>query len=264
MKWTPLPRTWELVDLPPSRRAVKSKWVFKLKVDGRYRARLVAKGFTQIPGLDFDETFSPVARFESLQLLLALAALEDWHIHQMDVKSAFLNGELDKEIYMEQPQGFITSGKETQVCRLKKAIYGLKQASGTWNLQLHGVLTGFSYKWMHADAGIYVCHQQEGDGPLFVIIYVDDITILGKSLQAVQRLKSDLSACYEMSDLGEIESYLGVRITHDRTLKRLEIDQLGYLHDVLERFGMADANPHSTPVMATYILSFYLDLFGFI
>jgi hypothetical protein len=119
-------------------------------------------------------------------LLLALAALEDWHIHQMDVKSAFLNSKLDEEIYMEQPQGSITSGKETQVCRLKKAIYGLKQAFRAWNLQLHGVLTGFSYKQMHADAGIYVCHQQEGDGPLFIIVYVDDITILGKSLQAVQ------------------------------------------------------------------------------
>jgi hypothetical protein len=132
--------TWELVDLPPNRRAVKTKWVFKCKADGRYRTRLVAKGFTQIPGLDFDETFSPVARFESLHLLLALAALEDWHIHPMDVKSAFLNGVLNEEIYMEQLQGFITTGKETQVFYLKKAIYGLKQASRTWNLQLHGVL----------------------------------------------------------------------------------------------------------------------------
>jgi hypothetical protein len=192
----------------------------------------VAKGFTQIPGLDFDETFSPIAHFKSLQLLLALATLEDWHIHQMDVKSVFLNSELDEEIYMEQPQGFITSGKETQVCRLKKAIYGLKQASRAWNLQLHGVLTGFGYKQMHADAGIYVCHQQEGDGPLFIIVYVDDITILGKSLQAVQRLKSDLSACYEMSDLGEIESYLGICIMCDRTLKRLEIDQSRYSQDI--------------------------------
>jgi hypothetical protein len=131
------------------------------------------------------------------------------------------------------------------VCRLKKAIYGLKQASHAWNLQLHGVLTGFGYKQTHADAGIYVCHQQEGDGPLFVIIYVDDITILGKSLQAVQQLKSDLSAHYEMSDLGEIESYLGVRITHDRTLKHLEIDQSGYLRNVLEHFGMADSPFHA-------------------
>jgi transposase InsO family protein len=240
--------TWELVDLPPGRKAVKSKWVFKLKADGRYRARLVAKGFTQIPGVDFDETFSPVARFESLRMLLALATLEDWHIHQMDVKSVFLNGVLDEEIFMEQPQGFITTGSETQVCHLRKAIYGLKQASRQWNLQFHGVLTGLGFKQTYADAGIYVCHQQEGDGPLFIILYVDDITILGASLQAVQRLKSDLSACYEMSDLGEIESYLGICITHDRSHKRLEIDQSGYLSDVLERFGMADASPHNTPL----------------
>jgi hypothetical protein len=240
--------TWELVDLPPGRKAVKSKWVFKLKADGRYRARLVAKGFTQIPGVDFDETFSPVARFESLRMLLVLAALEDWHIHQMDVKSAFLNGVLDEEIFMEQPQGFITTGSETQVCRLRKAIYGLKQASRQWNLQFHGVLTGLGFKRTYADAGIYVCHQQEGDGPLFVILYVDDITILGRSLQAVQRLKSDLSTRYEMSDLGEIESYLGIQITHNRSHKRLEIDQSGYLSNVLERFGMADASPHNTPL----------------
>jgi hypothetical protein len=197
--------TWELVDLPPGREAVKSKWVFKLKADGRYCAHLVAKGFTQIPGIDFDETFSPVTRFESLHMLLALAALEDWHIHQMDVKSAFLNGVLE-------------------------------------------VLTGLGFKQTYADAGIYVCHQQEGDCPLFVILYVDDITILGASLQAVQRLKSDLSTRYEMSDLGEIESYLGICIMCDHSHKRLEIDQSGYLSDVLERFGMADASPHNTPL----------------
>jgi hypothetical protein len=115
-------------------------------------------------------------------------------------------------------------------------------------LQFHGVLTGLGFKQTYADAGIYVCHQQEGDGPLFVILYVDDITILGASLQAVQRLKSDLSTCYKMSDLGEIESYLGICIMHDRSHKQLEIDQSGYLSNVLERFGMADASPHNTPL----------------
>src|SRR6266404_2877173 len=133
-------KVWTLMDLPKGRKVVKNKWVFKKKADGRFCARLVAKGFTQIEGVDFDETFSPVARFESLQLLLALAALEDWEIHQMDVKSAFLHGDLDEEIYMEQPTGFIIAGKEHKVCRLQKALYGLKQASRAWNQQFHAVL----------------------------------------------------------------------------------------------------------------------------
>jgi len=242
--------TWELVDLPSGRKTVKSKWVFKLKADGRFRARLVAKGFTQIPGIDFDETFSPIAHFESLRLLLALAALEDWEIHQMDVKLAFLNGVLEEEIYMEQPQGFITTGQETKVCCLRKAIYGLKQASRAWNLQFHGVLVGLGFKRTHSDAGVYVCHQQEGDGPLIVILYVDDITILGASLEAVKRLKANLAKRYEMSDLGEIESYLGVHITRDRPNRCLQIDQAGYMCDVIDRFGMADANPNKTPLPA--------------
>src|ERR1700733_1936323 len=105
-------------------------------------------------------------------MLLVLAALEDWHIHQMDVKSAFLNGELDEEIYMEQPQGFIVTGSVNLVCRLRKAIYGLKQASRAWNLQLHEVLTSLGYKRTYANAGIYEKSQREGDDPLFVIVYV--------------------------------------------------------------------------------------------
>jgi len=126
-------KTWELVDLPSGRKAVKSKWVFKLKADGHHCAHLMAKGFMQIPGVDYDETFSPVAPFELIRLLLALAVLEDWEIHQLDIKLAFLNGVLDKEIYMEQPQGFIITGKENQVCHLKKVIYGPKQAFHMWN-----------------------------------------------------------------------------------------------------------------------------------
>lgn len=251
--------TWELVDLPPGRKAVKSKWVFKLKTDGRYRARLVAKGFTQIPGIDFDETFSPVARFESLRLLLALAALEDWEIHQLDVKSAFLNGVLEEEIYMEQPQGFITAGKETKVCRLLKAIYGLKQASRAWNLQFHGVLTELGFTRTYSDAGIYVYHSKSPSGPLYIILYVDDITIMGASLDAINKLKEDIARRYEITDLGEIESYLGMRITRDRSRKRLEIDQSNYLMGVLIRFNMADANAHNTPLPAgaeTFLVKF--------
>ena len=136
------------------------------------------------------------------------------------------------------------------MCRLKKAIYGLKQASCAWNLQFHGVLVGLGFKQTHSDAGVYVCHQQEGDGPLIVILYVDDITILGASLEAVKCLKANLAKRYEMSDLGEIESYLGVRITRDRPNRCLQIDQAGYTRDIIDRFGMADANPNKTPLPA--------------
>ena len=116
--WVAIMITWELVDLPSCHKAVKSKWVFKLKADSHFCACLVAKGFTQIPGIDYDKTFFPVACFESIRLLLALAMLEDWEVHQMDIKLVFLNGMLNEEIYMEQPQGFIIPGKENQVCHL--------------------------------------------------------------------------------------------------------------------------------------------------
>jgi hypothetical protein len=166
----------------------------------------------------------------------------------MDVKLAFLNGMLDEEIYMEQPQGFIVTRQETKVCHLKKAIYGLKQASRTWNLQFHGLLTGIGFKRTSTNAGVYTCHQQEGEGPLFVILYVDDITIMGASLKAVTCLKSKIAEKYEVIDLGEIESYLGVRILRDHPNKHLTIDQSGYIRDVIERFGMTDCNPHITPL----------------
>ena len=123
--------TWVLVDRPKNRQIVKCKWVFTVKADGRYKARLVAKGFTQVEGTDFQKTFSPVARYEAIRFLLAHAALKNWEIEAMDIKTAFLYGELDEEIYMEQPEGFVKSGQENKVCHLKKAIYGFKQASHT-------------------------------------------------------------------------------------------------------------------------------------
>ena len=238
--------TWTLVELPAGRKAVKSKWVFKHKADGRFRARLVAKGFTQIFGIDYDETFSPVARFESLRLLLALAALEDWEIHQMDVKSAFLNGLLDEEIYMEQPQGFIDLDHPNKVCLLHKAIYGLKQALRAWNLQFHGVLLDLGFTRTHSDAGVY--HRQDDGGMLIIILYVDDITILGDNPKCVTNIKSTLSNRYEMTDLGEIDSYLGVRIKRDRSSKHLEIDQSHYALEIVNRFGLSDAYTARTPL----------------
>ena len=240
--------TWVLVYLPPGRKAVKSKWVFRRKLDLSHRARVVAKGFTQVFGIDYDETFSPVARFESLRLLLALAALEDWEIHQMDVKSAFLNGLLDEEIYMEQPEGFVDPDHPDKVCLLKKAIYGLKQASRAWNLQFHGVLLELGFTRTRSDAGVY--HREDDGGTTIIILYVDDITIISDSLKNINQVKSTLSKRYEMTDLGEIDSYLGVNIKRDRSVKRLEIDQSHYISEIINRFGLLDANPAPTPLPA--------------
>src|SRR5260370_23694246 len=166
----------------------------------------------------------------------------------MVVKLAFLNSVLNKEIYMEQPQGFITAKQENKVCRLKRALYGLKQASRTWNQQFHGVLITLGFEQKYSDAGIYVDHQHGGNSLLIIILYVDDITIMGSSLEDVKQLKEKLSLCYEMSDLGEIQSYLGMWICRDRSKKRIEVDQSGYIRSILDHFGMADANPHPTPL----------------
>jgi hypothetical protein len=178
-----------------------------------------------------------------------LAALEDWEIHQMDVKSAFLNSSLEEEIFMEQPQSFISPDHPKKVCLLKKAIYGLKQALCAWNLQFHGVLTGLSFTHMHSNARVYVYHHQDDGGiTIFIILYVDDITMLGNLGPEIKHVKLFLSSHYNMTDLGKIESYLGVCIMCDRSIKCLEINQSRYISKILDWFGMVDANPACTPL----------------
>ena len=144
-------QVWKLVDLPKGRKAIGNKWVLKIKrnADGnieRYKARLVAKGYTQQEGIDYVETFSPVARFTSIRLILAIVANMDLELHQMDVKTAFLNGELEEEIYMEQPIGFTKERQEHKVCRLLKSIYGLKQSSRQWNIRFHNAIMSHDFK----------------------------------------------------------------------------------------------------------------------
>ena len=151
---------------------------------------------------------------------------------------------------MEQPQGFIISRQKHKVCHLKKAIYGLKQVSCTWNQQFHGVLTELGFTQTFSDAGVYVYQQCKGDGPLIVILYIDDIAIMGSSLKSVKQLKSDLAKHYEITDLGEISSYLGIRIMCDCSTKHLDIDQSSYIKDLLDRFNMTDANTYNTPLPA--------------
>ena len=146
--------TWKLVSLPRDKRPIKCRWRYVIKADGCFKVRLVAKGFTQVQGIDYKETFSPVSRYESIRYILAHTALLDWEIEAMDVKMAFLYGELKEEIYMEQREGFIVKGQEKKVCKLIKSIYGLKQARRVWyELMADTLRRKLGFEWIHSDAG---------------------------------------------------------------------------------------------------------------
>jgi hypothetical protein len=236
------------------RKVVKNKWVFKHKADGRFRARLVALGFMQVFGIDFSETFSPVARYESIRLLLALAMREEWEIHAMDTISAFLNGDLDEEIYMEQPEGFASPGQEDKVCKLQKALYGLKQAAHAWNKKFHALLVKLGFTRCYSDSGVYIYRRKSGNTVIILILYVDDLLLLGNSLTEIVKMKKVLASNFDMTDLGEAKSFLGLTIVRNRHRRTLTINQSKYIEDVLKRFNMTDCNPTSTPLPAGIIL----------
>jgi hypothetical protein len=196
-------RTWELVDLPRGHRAITLKWVFKLKRDEvgaiiKHKARLVTRGFLQREGIDFDDAFTPVARMESVRLL-ALAAQEGWRVHHMDVKSAFLNGGLKEEVYVHQPQGFAIPDKEGKVLRLRKALYGLRQAPRAWHAKLDSTLRRMGFEQSPHEAAVY--WRNNGGNVLLVGIYVDDLVITGTKDTEVAAFKEEMKDTFQMSNL---------------------------------------------------------------
>ncbi len=239
--------TWDLVPLPKGRKTVDCKWVFKVKrnADGsveRYKARLVAKGFTQKFGVDYDETFSPVVRFESVRTIVALAAHMGMKLHQMDVTTAFLNGTLNEEIYMKQPEGFVVN--ENQVCKLKKSLYGLKQSPRCWNEALHKELCALNYNQSDSDPCIYVKKTQTS--LVFLAVYVDDIILASKSDNELQHLKKELAERFKMRDLGPLHYFLGVKVEQKES--SILLQQEKYIEKMLEKYEMKDANPVATPM----------------
>ncbi|MCO5601917.1 hypothetical protein L7F22_056043 [Adiantum nelumboides] len=207
--------TWQLVPAPPNRKLVTCKWLLRKKfhADGsvsRYKAQLVARGFTQIPGMDYSETFSPVLRITSFRVLIAIAALFGFLLHQMDVRTAFLNGDLQEEIYMSQPDGGYTSLQHPDyVCRLLKALYGLKQSPRQWYLCFHQCMISLGYTRFQSDANVYNHHST--NVLLFLAIYVDDILILSNSQYAIDKAKGELQASFSMIDMGTLHYCLGIQ-----------------------------------------------------
>ena len=243
--------TWTLVPLPKGRKAVDCRWVFKVKynADGsieRHKARLVAKGFSQVAGLDYEETFSPVARYTSIRTILAIANQLNLEVHQMDVSTAFLNGELQEEIYMTQPEGYILKRKEHLVCKLNKSIYGLKQASRCWFNTINEFLKNSGYVQCKSDPCLYI--KREGDNLMLVALYVDDLLLASNSKKMLHREKEALKRRFEMKDLGEVHYCLGIQIERKRTKKFMLLHQSKYLTSLLKKFGMEDCKPVSTPL----------------
>jgi len=241
---------YELVERPKGRTIIKNRWVFDVKTDGRKKARLVGKGFSQVEGMDYDQIFSPVVRFETVRLILAISALESWHISGLDVRNAYLYGILDEEIYMEQPEGFIAKGQERKVLRLKRALYGLKQAGLAWWRALNKSMVELGFKRLSADAGIFVYKAKDGR-IVVAVIYVDDALFCGRDKSLIDELKAKFMKKWECRDLGETKEFLRMRI--DRSGGKVKIDQCAYLDTVLQRFGMQNAKTAPTPLPAGYM-----------
>lgn len=239
--------TWSLTDLPRNRKQIGCKWVFKTKKDTegqiqRYKARLVIKGCVQKKGIDYQETYSPVVRHGSIRYLIALAAKYNLDIDQMDAVTAFLQGDLEEEVYMAQPQEF---QQGLQVCRLNKAIYGLKQASRQWNKKLDSAIKEFGLTQSNVDPCIYF--NIKNQSRLYVAVYVDDLLIFTNNINEKNRLKTELSKQFKMKDLGEAHSCVGLRITRDRNNGKIYLDQQQYTEEILTRFNMFDCKPVATP-----------------
>ncbi|WKA08924.1 hypothetical protein VitviT2T_026606 [Vitis vinifera] len=243
---------WNLVRLPNGAKAIGCKWVFKIKKDSlgnikRYKARLVAKGFTQNEGIDYKETFSPISKKDSLHIIMTLVAHFDSELQQMDVITKFLNGNLEEEVYMKQPEGFSSSGGEHLVCKLKKSIYGLKQASHQWYLKFHDVISSFGFVENIIDQCTY---QKVSESKIcFLVLYVDDILLATNNKGLLHEVKQFLSKTFDMKDMGDATYVIGIKIQRDRFRGLLGLSQETYINKVLERFRMKDCSPSIAPIV---------------
>ena len=223
--------TWEVVELPEKKNTVGCRWLFKIKYnkDGvaeRFKPRLVAKGYAQKHGIDYDEIFSPVVRFSSIRMLLAASLKRDMHIHQMDIQTAFLNEHLKEEIYMMQPEGSIQPGQEHWVCELKKSLYGLKQSPKCWNELLHSFLISIGFCQADADPCVYV---KEERGLIILVVYVDDLIIALEFKNKLHDVKKYFASQFKMKDMGELHYCLGVTIEQDHANDCIWMHQQQYV-----------------------------------
>ena len=250
-------KTWELVDLPPKAKTIGVKWIFKTKLNehgevDKYKARLVAKGYSQQQGIDFTEVFAPVARMDTVRLILALAACRGWTIFQLDVKSAFLYGELNEDVYIDQPKGYIKKGSEHKVYKLHKALYGLKQAPRAWFSRIESHFTKEGFSKCPNEQTLFTKRSSEGK-LLIVSIYVDDLIYTGEDEDMMADFKNSMMKAFDMTDLGKMRFFLGIEVLQKPN--GIFICQRKYATDVLKRFGMSDSKPVTSPIVPGFKIS---------
>jgi len=251
-------QVWNLIDHTPGLKTIGCKWVFKKKIDmdgnvHTFKARLVAKGYTQTHGVDYDETFSPVAMLKSIRILIAIAAFYDYEIWQMDVKTAFLNGKLTEDVFMAQPEGFIHPKYPRSVCKLQKSIYGLKQASRSWNLCFDEKIKSFGFDRSEDEPCVYV--RSSDNVVTFLVLYVDDILLIGNDIPTLKDVKAWLGKCFAMKDMGDAAYILGIKIYRDRSKRLIGLSQSTYIDKILKKFSMHDSKKGCVPMTPGMALS---------
>ncbi|XP_019189152.1 PREDICTED: uncharacterized protein LOC109183502 [Ipomoea nil] len=245
--------TWKLVSLPPSNKPIGCKWVYKVKhkADGtidRYKARLAAKGYNQTLGVDYLDTFSPVAKMTTIRTLLVVAAAKNWHIHQMDVNNVFLHGDLEEEVYMQPHLGFL-GAESGQVCKFIKSLYGLKQASRQWNTKLSIALQNMRFRQSLPDNSLF----SENSSFVALLVYGDDIIVASAELDIIQEVKKQLNDSFQIKDLGPIKYFLGLEVARQK--KGIVVCQRKYALELLDDTGYTNAKPVHSPTVPSHKLS---------
>lgn len=248
--------TWDLVRLPEGRKLIGSRWVFKLKRSEtgdvvKHKARLVAQGYNQRYGIDYVDVFAPVTRQETLRALLAVAGKERMVLHHLDVKTAYLHGTIEEEIYMRQPPGYEVAGKEDMVCRVRRSIYGLKQSARCWNRALHAALMKLNFEQCESDPCLYV--RRDGPKTVFLLVYVDDILVACKQAAVIDAVFEALRKEFDVTNLGLVKHFLGHEVRCNGGVYSLRLTS--HIDALIEKFGLKDCNPSKSPMDPSYIKS---------
>jgi len=241
--------TWTLVDRPEGRKVIGVKWIYRTKLNAdtsinKHKARLVVKGYAQIFGVDYSDTFALVARLDTIRLLLAILAQKGWKVFQLDVKSAFLNGVLQEEIYVEQPDGFLIQGAKDKVFLLQKALYGLKQAPRAWYSWIDEHLLNLGFVKSLSEATLYV--KLKDNDVLIMSLHVDDLLVTGSNELLVEEFKQEMMNVFEMTDLGLMTYFLGMEVKQSQN--EVFICQKKYAKEILKKFQMEECKATSTPM----------------